>query len=43
VSEREEITQGIKIACKLKASSYTFTKNSYYPKAKAHIKYCKIL
>ena len=38
------ITQGIKISCKRKISSYTLTKNSNDLKAKAHyIKYCKIL
>jgi hypothetical protein len=40
----KKITQGIKITCSHKPSSYTFTKNNHYPKAKAHyIKYCKIL
>jgi len=37
------ITQAIKISCKHKRSLYAFTKNSNYPKAKAHyIKYCRI-
>jgi len=38
------ITQVIKISCKHKRSLHAFTKNSNYPKAKAHyIKYYKIL